>query len=335
LSVNRKVILRPNVFLCLVTLLAIEAIVPILQPEHVGAYYRVVRFFEFAIAVWLLTPWWGRRDLLLVRAHLKWLTVILGSVGLGVLIKPGRALGSGRLSGVLWDIPPTQVGHYAAITTGLVVILWVCGRLRGPPTLLAVAATGSMLLLTHTRTALVAMTAGLLVAGLSLIAGSARVRKVFAAVGAISAIAIMTLSSFIATYLARGEGTTELTNLTGRTAIWGALVNLPRDKFQVIFGFGLQNTGFNGLAIDSNWLVSYQGQGLCGVVICATMLVFLLVAAYFQPRGVQRALALFLITYCLVGSFTEVGITNVTPYLLELVLAASLLVSPATGKRPT
>ncbi len=68
------------------------------------------------------------------------------------------------------------------------------------------------------------------------------------------------------------------------------------------------------------------------MVVCATMVVFLLVTAYFTPRGVQRALALFLITYCLVGSFTEVGFTNVNPYLLELTPAASLLVSSAAGK---
>jgi hypothetical protein len=309
--------------------------VPILQPQHFGTIYRVFRFVEFVLALWLLTPWWGRRDLLLVRCHLIAFWVILASVGLGVLVAPGRALGSGRLSGVLWDIPPTQVGHYAAVTFGLVVVLWVCGRLRGRPTVLAVAATGSVLLLTHTRTALVAMTAGLLVAGLSLIAGNSRVRKLFAAAGATAAVAIMTLSSVIVTFLARGEGTQQLTNLTGRTVVWGALVNFPRDKFQMIFGFGLSNDSFNGLAIDSNWLASYQGQGLFGVAICAAMLVFLLVTAYFQPRGVQRALALFLITYCLVGSFTEVGITNITPYLLELALAASLLVPSAAGRRPT
>ena len=335
LSVNRKVVLRPNVFLCLMTLLAIEAFVPILQPEHFGTVYRVFRFAEFVIALWLLTPWWGRRDLLLVRCHLIAFWVILASVGLGVLFAPGRALGSGRLSGVLWSIPPTQVGHYAAVTFGLVVVLWLCGRLRGRPTLLAVAATGIVLLLTHTRTALIGMTAGLLVAGLSLIAGNARVRKLFAVAGAMVAIAIMTLSSFIVAFLARGQGTQQLTNLTGRTVVWGALVNFPRTKFQMIFGFGLSNDSFNGLAIDSNWLASYQGQGLLGVGICVAMLVFLLVTAYFQPRGAPRALALFLITYCLVGSFTEVGITNVTPYLLELALAASLLVSSATGRRPT
>jgi hypothetical protein len=143
----------------------------------------------------------------------------------------------------------------------------------------------------------------------------------------------MTLSSVISTWLARGEGTQGLTNLTGRTKVWGPLLAFPRNKFQEIFGVGLNNSSFNGLPIDSNWLASYQEQGLIGVFICATMLLFLLVTAYFQPRGVQRALALFLVTYCLVASFTEVGFTDVSPYLLELTLAASLIVPPATGRR--
>jgi hypothetical protein len=58
------------------------------------------------------------------------------------------------------------------------------------------------------------------------------------------------------------------------------------------------------------------------------MLLFLLVSAYFAPRGVHRAMALFLTVYCLVASFTEDGFTDATPYLLELALAASLLVPP-------
>jgi hypothetical protein len=47
--------------------------------------------------------------------------------------------------------------------------------------------------------------------------------------------------------------------------------------------------------------------------------------AYFQPRGSRRALALFLVTYALVASFTEVGFTDASPYLLDLAVAASLL----------
>ena len=67
------------------------------------------------------------------------------------------------------------------------------------------------------------------------------------------------------------------------------------------------------------------------MVICAVILVFLLVTAYFQPRGLQRALALFLVTYCLIASFTEVGFTDVSVYLLDLTVAASLLVSSSAS----
>src|SRR5215469_13055901 len=83
LTVNRRVIIRPNVFLSLVSLLVVEAILTCLQPQYIGTVYRTFRFVEFVAVLWLLTPWWGRRDLLLVRSHLMALTVALGSVVLG------------------------------------------------------------------------------------------------------------------------------------------------------------------------------------------------------------------------------------------------------------
>ena len=334
LTINRKIVVRPNVFLCLVLLLAAEAVVTALRPQAFGQVYRTFRMVEFVAALWLLTPWWGRRDLLLVRCHLKALAVVLGSVLLGVLIAPNKAIGTGRLIGVLWAVPATQVAHYSAVILGVTAVLWFCGQMRSQVTLVIVSVAGIILLLTHTRTALVAMVAGLLVAGLSLIAAKARVRKLFAASGAVAAIAIMTLSGFLASWLSRGQGSSQLTHLTGRTAVWGPLLATPRTKFQEIFGFGLSNDSFNGLPIDSNWLASYQAQGLFGVVTCAAILIFLLALAYFQPRGVQRALALFLVTYCLIASFTEVGFTGPSPYLLELTLAASLLVPTAARRNP-
>jgi len=334
LSLNRRGIVRPNVFLCLVSLLVLGAIFATLQPQHFGTVFRTFRLAGYVATLWLLTPWWGRRDMLLVRCHLGVLSVLLGSAVVGLFVAPGRALAGGRLGGVLWPIPSTQLAHYAAVLAGCVIILWFCGHLGGRITLLIVAAAGTILVLTHTRTALVGMVAGILVAGLSLIVAKARVRKLFAIAGAVAGVAVMTLSGVITAWLARGEGTSQLTNLTGRTKVWGPLLAFPRNKFQEIFGFGLSNSSFNGLPIDSNWLASYQEQGLFGVVLCATILVFLVVTAYFQPRGVQRALALFLVTYCLVASFTEVGFTDVSPYLLELTLAASLLVPSAEGRRP-
>ena len=196
LSMNRRVVIRPNVFLCLVTLIVLGAFLPALEPQHFGTIFRTLRLTGFVVGLWLLTPWWGRRDLLLVRCHLAVLYALLGSVVLGLLIAPGTARnggGTGRLGGALWPMPPTQVAHYGAVTIGLVVVLWFSGQMRGRTTALIVVPATVILLLTHTRTAMVALVAGLLVAGMSLIVAKARVRKLFATAGAVTAVAVLTL----------------------------------------------------------------------------------------------------------------------------------------------
>lgn len=114
------------------------------------------------------------------------------------------------------------------------------------------------------------------------------------------------------------------------------MLTLPRTPFQEIFGFGLSNASVNGLPIDSNWLSSYMQEGLIGVVVCALIIVYLLAACLFQPPGLRRALALFLVTYVLIASFTEDAFTDASLYMLHLTVAASLLVAPglvARGRR--
>jgi hypothetical protein len=333
LTLNRRVVVRPNLFLFLVSLLVIEAIVTAMYAQYLrGTVYRTFRLGEFVAVLWLLSPYWGRRDLLLVRCHIKVMLVVLGSVVLGLFVAPGHAFQAGELDGAIWPMPPPQVAHYAAITTGLVVVLWLCGYQSGRTALVISGAAVVILILAHTRTAVVGLIAGLLVAGLSLIVAKARVRRLFAISGAIVGIAIMTLSRVIINWLARGQSSTQLRDLSGRTKFWGPILAIPRDKFQEILGFGLSNASSGGLPIDSNWIASYQEQGLFGVAICATILLFLLVTAYFTPRGVQRALALFLVTYCLVASFTEVGFTDASPYMLDLAVAASVLVPAVVGR---
>ena len=76
-----------------------------------------------------------RRDLLLVRCQLKALGVVLGSVLLGLMVSPHRALAGGRLSGEFWPITPVQVADFSAVALGLVVVLWFCGKLPGWRTL--------------------------------------------------------------------------------------------------------------------------------------------------------------------------------------------------------
>lgn len=327
LSVNRRVIVRPNVFLSLVSLLAIEAVVTVLEAQSWrSTAYRTFRFDEFVAVLWLLTPYWGRRDLLLARVHLKTMWVIVISVVIGLMIAPGHARASGRLSGILWPIPATQVAHYAAILLGLAVVLWLCGDNRGRPTLIAAVLAIVVLVLTHTRTALLAAIAGIVIAGLSLLVTEARVRKLFAITGTAFTVAVLTLFGVLTNWLERGQGTQELFGLSGRTNFWASVLASPRNKFQEILGFGMGNDNIGGLPIDSNWLASYQEEGLFGVIVCAAIIIFLFATAYFQPRGVRRALGLFLTTYCLVASFTEIGFTDVTPYLLDLTVAASLFV---------
>jgi len=338
LTVNRKVVVRPNVFLTMMSLLVVEAIITTLQPQHVGTIYRTFRFVEFVAALWLITPWWGRRDLLFVRYHLTALSVILGSVILGLFIAPHVALeGGSRLGSALWGTPPTQVAHYAAVLIGLVVLLWLSGHLQGRTTLIVVAVSGVILLLTHTRTALLSLAIAMLVSGLSLITVKARALKFFAWGGAIAAVGTLALSSLITSFLVRGENAQELQDLTGRTLVWGPLLAYPRNKFQMYFGFGLSNdsTPVNGRPIDSGWLSTYQAQGLVGVTICAIILIFLLIAAFLHGDPVQRSLALFLVTYDLIAAYTEDGLGQVGMYLLDLVLVASLIMCSLANKDPT
>lgn len=336
LTVNPKLKVRPNVFLCLVSLLVLDTVITTLVPQHLGTAYRTFRLAEFVTVLWLLTPWWGRRDLLILRCHLRWLYVGLGSVLLGLLVTPGRAFAlDGRLSGVAWPMGPTQVAQYAAVAGGLTVVLWLGRRLKGRTALALVAVDLALLLLTHTRTALVSMAAGILIAGLSLFTTNARVRRFFAASIAIVAVGVLTAAGVVTTWLARGETTQGLTTLTGRTNFWALVLQQPRTTFQEVFGFGLSNASVNGLPIDSNWLASYMMEGLFGVVVCALILAFLFAAAFFQANGVRRALGLFVVVYCTLASITEVGYADASTYLLHLTVAASLLAMPLTTRGRT
>lgn len=326
LTVNPKIKVRPNVFLCLMCLLVADTVLTVAQTPHLGTMFRTFRLAEFVAGLWLLTPWWGRRDMMLLRVHLRCLWGALGSVLLGLLVSPGRAfLYGGRLTGVIWPMFPTQIAQYAAVVIGLTIVLWLGRVFSGRATLVSVTVAVLILLLTHTRTALVALVAGVLIAGLSLFTVSARVRKFFATGAAIISIGAVTAVGVVTTWLTRGQNAAGLTSLTGRTDSWALVLNMPRTSFQEIFGFGLSNASIDGLSIDSNWLSSYMTEGLFGVAVCAMVLAFLLVAAFFQSRGVRRALILFLVTYCLVASLTEDTFMDASTYMLHLVVAASLL----------
>ena len=338
LTVNPKIRLRPNVFLSLVCLLVVDTVITSTSAHDLSTVFLAFRLAEFVAGLWLLTPWWGRDDMLLFWCHFRCLVVSLGSVLLGLLLDPGHAFAAqntasaeGRLSGVIWPMVPTQVAQYAAVAAGLMVVLWLAHLLSGRLTLAGVTVAVVILLLTHTRTALAGLVAGILVAGLSVFTVNARVRKFFAAAAAATSIGVIFVAGVVTTWLARGENAQGLATLSGRTNYWALVLNQPRTRFQEIFGFGLSTTGIDGLPIDSSWLAAYMQEGIFGVVVCAMMLAWLLATAFFQPRGVRRALALFLLTYCTLASYTEVGFTDASTYLLHLTVVASLI-APLTRR---
>jgi hypothetical protein len=335
LLANPGGVIRPSLFMVLLTMLGTVALMVSIHNEFVlGSTYRACRLIGFTLVLWLLTTWWGRRDLVLLRAHMTCLRIVLVTVLVGAVLAPGAAFSyEGRLSGALWPIPPTQVAHYAAVLLGCTVVLWFGGVIRGRTALWTLLGTAVALVGAHTRTALIAMAIGLVVAGASMFMGHARVRRTSALLVVLGVITATLFAPLILDWLWRGQTVQEATQLTGRTKVWSAIFGLERPWLEELFGAGLSNKSFNGLPIDSNWLAVYLDQGWFGVFVDAALLLVLIVLAVTHRRGIRRAVALFLISYCLVASISETGLGDASPYLLNLVIAASLLATPAGKER--
>ena len=330
LLANPSVIVRPSLFLVLLTILGVVALMVSIHNEFIlGSTYRACRLIGFIVVLWLLTPWWGRSDLVLLRAHITCLRILVVTILAGALLAPAAAFSyGGRLSGALWPIPPTQVGHYAAVLLGCTAVLWFGGAVRGRTALLTLLVAGSALIGAHTRTALLGLIIGLAFAGASMFMGHPRVRRTSALLGVIAVLGATLFAPLIVSWLRRGQTAEDAAQLTGRTKVWTALLGTNRSRMEELFGSGLSNQSFDGLSIDSNWLADYLDQGWFGVFIDAALVLILIVLAVFHRRGIRRANALFLVTYCVVASITETGLGEASPYTLDLVVAASLLAAP-------
>lgn len=327
---NPRLRVHASPYLLLLTLLFVVSLASSLQLHSgLGALFRCFRGAVFLATLWLLSRWW-RGDLSFVRHHVRIMGVVLLLVAAGLVISPSKALPDvygGRLVGALWPIPPPQVGHYAAVTTGLAILLWLTRQIdRRNAGWFALPAVG-ILLLSHTRTALIALVVGLVCALVTLTFSSARGRRAMG-VAAFAGLVAVWAGPLVTQWLARGQDAEQLDSLTGRQKVWDALLAQDRTLYEQLMGVGLTNKSFNGLSIDSSWLTVYYEQGLVGVAIVVVVLVGLLATAALRPPSPARACAVFLILYVVIASYTEVGLGDASPYLLDLAVAASLL---ATG----
>lgn len=338
IELNPKARFRPNVLLSLYTVLAIFSAMMSLRFVSLGTDIRTGRLLLFVGCLWLLSPFWGRDDLLLLTAHRRALLAVLSTVVVGALVAHHKAFSQGhRLSGAIWPIPPTQVAHYAGEVAAITLLLFLCGLMSRRSAAVVVPVMFVVLLLSHTRTALVAAVVGFLVACLSLLTSRRRIRMMFAGLILALALAGPVAAPLVTSWLTRGQSSQELTQLTGRTKAWDLVVHDPRPETNVILGSGLSNEAIQGMSIDSTWLSTYMDQGIVGDVLVASILLFLIVKIGFAPPGPGRAVAVFLVTYVLIASFTEDGVANATTYALDLTVAASLLLAtgrPAKGELP-
>lgn len=334
LLVNPRIVIRPNTFLVLLSVMAGVALIVGLYSEFfLGSVYRALRLIGFVTCLWLLTPWWGRRDLVLLRAHRLCVWIALISVVVGVIVAPGKAFATqGRLSGTLWPMPPTQVAHYAAVLLGTTAILWMCRVIGSRHATVAALLSVAVLVGTHTRTALLGSLIGIAVAAASLFLGHARVRRTSALTVVLGLVGGTLFAPQIVGWLARGQSVEDASQLTGRTKVWSASFEAERPPIRELFGNGLSNKSFDGLPVDNNWVATYLDLGWFGIVIQAMFILLLLGMAATHVPGVRRAVALFLIAYCIVASITETGTGDASTYLLDLVVAAALLV-PEPGRR--
>jgi len=329
LLVNRHRLVRPNVCLALFSALALSSLVTSIRLDMgAGSLVREIRLAAFLAVLWLLTPLWGRHDMALARWHMRCLAAACGTVVLGLLISPGGAFLYGRLAGRIWPIPPTQVAHYAAVLTGMAIVAWLSGIVRTRLALSTAAVGFIIVLLTHTRTAMIGLVVGVTAAMLSLVLVHRRARRSFVVLLVVGTLAAVPFAGLVSGWFERGQSSEQLSGLTGRTQVWDRIVDEPRSGLERWLGTGLSDKTFDGLPIDNSWLAVYHDQGLVGCLLLAAIVIVLLVKILAGPRGPATALALFLLCYCVIASYTETGLGDASPYILDLAVAASLLVPP-------
>lgn len=332
LAVNVRLRVRPSAFLFLLTLLLVPSLLSSASLESgFGALFRCARLTLFVGTLWLLSRWWDGGPAF-VRHHIRMYFLVLCSVAAGLVVSPGTALPElygGRLVGALWPLTPPQIGQYAAVITGLAVLLLLGRRTDRRGAALVAGPALVLLALTHTRTATLGLIAGLTVAIGSLVLTSAAARRFFGWAVLCAAVAAVGFGSALQAWFLRGQSQENFTSLTGRAKVWDALLAAPRSTTEYLFGVGLGDKSFGGLPIDNSWLAVYHEQGTTGVALVAAMIVVLGGVALLRPPSLSRACALFLISYCAIASYTEAGLGDASPYLLHLAVAASLLATPA------
>ncbi|HWD82061.1 MAG TPA: hypothetical protein VG497_24355 [Kribbella sp.] len=309
-----------------------------LLAEPMGPLTRLARFMIGLVLVFLLWRPLVQIPERLVRAHLWAHLLLAATVVLSLAYAPSQAwrplssLGTGsRLQGVLIPMLPPRVGEVGAILLGLAVIGLLCRKLSPLPGFAVIGLGGVLIAASRTRTSAAAVAFGLVIA-LIVTRRTWLGRIACLAVPAMLGLAFMTIGS-LHTWLLRGQGTRQITSLSGRTTSWHAVVDEKVSTQTAIIGHGLGNkrvllTRGEGdvdvMAIDNSWLGLYWETGLLAVAIVAVALILAWVSVLRAPTPYVRACGALLLGYVTAASLNESGLSDLSSMTVHLLVAAAI-----------
>jgi hypothetical protein len=298
--------------------------------DPVGPLLRVGRLgLAIAIPI-LLWRWLAGRSHLFLSAH-RTAHLLIGFVVLaGIAVAPGSAwTAGGRLQGIFIPMLPPRVGEIGAIIVGLTAVALTFRKVKGLPAGIFITLGLMLLILSRTRTAAVALLAGLIVA-FCLTRRHRLGRRALRTILLLVLLAIPLVAP-IQAWAVRGQDTEALSTFTGRTRAWSAVVEQQASWRTVVLGHGLGNKAIllrrgegdiDVMAIDNGWLTLFWETGLLGVGLVLSAVVAAVAGVLRAPTPYVRAATGFLVTYVAIASFTETGLSDLSSQTCHILVAA-------------
>ncbi|MFK4085976.1 O-antigen ligase family protein [Kribbella sp. NPDC020789] len=309
-----------------------------LLAEPMGPLTRLARFLIGLVLIFLLWRPLVQVPERLVRAHL-WAHLLLAitvvaslAYAPGLAWRPLSSLGAGsRLQGVIIPMLPPRVGEVGAILLGLALIGYLCRKLSLLSAVTLIGLGGILVAASRTRTSAAAIAFGLVLA-LLLTRKSWFGRLATLGVPALLGIAFLTIGS-LHNWLLRGQGTRQISSLSGRTTSWQAVLDEKVSIQTAILGHGLGNKrillrrgegDIDVMAIDNSWLGLYWETGLLAVVIVALALLLAWISVLRAPTPYIRACGALLLGYVTAASLNESGLSDLSSMTVHLLVAAAI-----------
>jgi hypothetical protein len=309
-----------------------------LLAEPLGPLTRLARFMIGLVLVFLLWRPLVQVPERLVRAHL-WAHVLLAATVVASLAyapsqawRPLSSLGTGyRLQGVIIPMLPPRVGEVGAILFGLALLGLLCRKLSMIPSVGLMGLGVVLVAASRTRTSAAAIAFGLVIA-LIITRKTWAGRIASLVVPGLIGIAFLTIGS-LHTWVLRGQGTQQISSLSGRTTSWQAVLDEKVSIQTAIIGHGLGNKrvllrrgegDIDVMAIDNSWLGLYWETGLLAVTIVAIALILAWVSVLRAPTPYIRACGALLLGYVTAASLNESGLSDLSSMTVHLLVAAAI-----------